>query len=235
MPLHKGDKIKGAIISIHRDDRLFDGAIASSPRGDASSNFYTFFKNFERQSIKIKLPVCSQHDAHTFKGARNFSGAQAWYDELTDDIRDRIQDTSFEDFVLSLPNAQGRTDYQPLHALMERWFETTHTFHLPFGELTLDPVSFAAVTGIACAGDAVPFDASIHLMTPDRVAYIERLLGMVPDMKGTHTIKLDSIRTYYTRARVQAATSDRAIDQVVRAFLVLLFNSPFVIFSIMKC
>ena len=43
-----------------------------------------------------------------------------WYDELFDDVKDRIQDTGFEDFILALPDAQGRTDYQPLHALMER-------------------------------------------------------------------------------------------------------------------
>ena len=122
-----------------------------------------------------------------------------WYDELTDDIKDRIQDTEFEDFILALPDTQGRTDYQPLHALMERWSDTTHTFHLPCGEFTLDPVSFAAITGVACSSDSVPFDTGLHRMTADRVAYIERLLVMVPDMKGTHTIKVDSIRIFYTQ------------------------------------
>ena len=148
-----------------------------------------------------------------------------WYDELTDDIKDRIQDTGFEDFILALPDAQGQTDYQPLHALMERWSDTTHTFHLPCGEFTLDPISFAAVTEIACAGDPVPFDTGLHRVTADRVAYIERLLGMVPDMKGTHTIKVDSIRSFYTRPRVEAATSGAEIDQVVRAFLVYLLGT----------
>ena len=148
-----------------------------------------------------------------------------WYDELTDDIKDRIQDTGFEDFILALPDTQGWTDYQPLHALMERWSDTTHTFHLPCGEFTLDPVSFAAITGIACAGDSVSFDTGLHRMTADRVAYIERLLGMVPDMKGTHTIKVDSIRSYYTRQRVEAATTGTEIDQVIRAFLVYLLGT----------
>ena len=43
-----------------------------------------------------------QLDSHTFKGAENFHGARMWYDELTDDIKDRIQDTGFE---LSLEEA----------------------------------------------------------------------------------------------------------------------------------
>ena len=108
---------------------------------------------------------------------------------------------------------------------MERWFDTTHTFHLPFGELTLDPILFAVITGIAYAGGPIPFDVSFHHMSPNKLVYIELLLGMVPDMKGTHTIMHDSIRTLYTRERVTAMTSPSEIDQVVRAFLLYLFRT----------
>ena len=76
----------------------------------------------------------------------------------------------FHDFILALLSEKGRIDYQPLYALLERWSESTHTFHLPFGEFTLDPVSFAAVTGINCAGDFVPLDTSLHQMMPKKVA-----------------------------------------------------------------
>ena len=82
---------------------------------------------------------------------------------------------------------------------MERWFDTTHTFYLPFGKLTLDPISFAAIIGIACARNLILFDVSFHQMSSNRMAYIERLLGIVPDMKGTHTIKYESIWTFYTQ------------------------------------
>ena len=49
-----------------------------------------------------------QLDSHTFKGGGNFHGAQMWYDELTDDIKDRIQDTGFE---LSLEEAIDQSAY----------------------------------------------------------------------------------------------------------------------------
>ena len=139
----------------------------------------------------------SQLDTHSFKGAGNFSGARTWYDTFPDLIRARIRDTGFEAFVLALPSEKGRSDYQPLHALMERWSESTHTFQLPFGEYTLDPVSFAAITSIACAGEPVPLDASLHPLTGDREDYVRTLLGVVPDMKGIHTMKIDSLRAYY--------------------------------------
>ena len=95
---------------------------------------------------------------------------------------------------------------------MERWSESTHTFQMPFGEYTLDPISFAAITSIACAGEPVPLDTSLHPLTDDREDYVRILLGVVPDMKGTHTMKIDSLRAYYTRERIAAATSDQAVD-----------------------
>lgn len=140
-------------------------------------------------------------------------------------MKDRIQDIGFEDFVLALPDTQGRTDYQPLHVLMERWSDTTHTFHLPCGEFTFDLISFAAITRVACVGNVVPFDTSLHQLSVDRVAFIDRLLGMVPDMKGTHTIKINSIRSFYTRERIEATTTRLQIDQVVKAFLLYLLRT----------
>ena len=89
----------------------------------------------------------------------------------------------------------------------------------------MDPVSFAAITGIPCAGESVPLDAGLYPMTADRVAYIQTLLGMVPEMKGTHSLKFDSIRAHYTRERVAAATTGQDIDQVVRSFLLYLLGT----------
>ena len=83
------------------------------------------------------------------------------------------------------------------------------------GELTLDPMSFAAITGVACAGEPVPFDRRLVPMTPDRAAYVERLLGVVPTMKATHTMKFDSILSHYSEIGMQTITSPRDVDQVV--------------------
>ena len=76
---------------------------------------------------------------------------------------------------------------------MERWSESTHTFQLPFGEYTVDPVSFAAITSITCTGDPIPLDASLHPLIGDREEYVRTLLEVDPDMKRTHTFKIDSL------------------------------------------
>ena len=44
-------------------------------------------------------------------------------------------------------------------------------------------------------------------------------------MKGTHSLKFDSIRAHYTRERVAAATTGQEIDQVVRSFLLYLLGT----------
>ena len=52
------------------------------------------------------------------------------------------------------------------------------------------------------------------------------LLGIVPEMKGTHSLMFDLIRAYYTRERVAAATTTgQEIDQVVRSFLLYLLGT----------
>ena len=71
----------------------------------------------------------------------------------------------------------------------------------------------------------MPLDASLHPLVGDREDYVRTLLGVVPDMKGTHTMKIDSLRAYYTRDRVAAATSDQVVDQVVRSFLLYLLGT----------
>ena len=71
----------------------------------------------------------------------------------------------------------------------------------------MDPVSFAAITGILCTGESVPLDVGLYLMTADRVDYIQILLGIVLEMKGTHSLKFDSIRAHYSHERVTVATS----------------------------
>ena len=97
--------------------------------------------------------------------------------------------------------------------------DSTHTFHLPCGEFTIDPISFAAIMGIACAGDPVPFDRGLDMRSEDHIAYIQQLLGMVPPLKGTRTIKFDTILSHYMVVRVESMTSPAQVDQVAPSIL----------------
>ena len=55
--------------------------------------------------------------------------------------------------------------------------DTTHIFHTRVGELTISPMSFSAITGIALRGAPVPFDIRYyHLFEGTRGQYVRDLL-----------------------------------------------------------
>ena len=56
----------------------------------------------------------------------------------------------------------SRCDHCSMQALIERWFDTTHTFQLPCGEYTLSPYSFSSITGLPCAGERIFWDGGIY-------------------------------------------------------------------------
>ncbi|KDP43099.1 hypothetical protein JCGZ_27048 [Jatropha curcas] len=51
------------------------------------------------------------------------------------------------------------------YALMERWNDCTHTFVFGFGEMTLTPVDYAAITGLRFTGPVPPLDARYQTAT----------------------------------------------------------------------
>ena len=44
-----------------------------------------------------------------------------------------------------------------MYALIERWMDTIHTFHLPFEEMTISPLDFSTITGFSFSREPVPF------------------------------------------------------------------------------
>ncbi|KAH7842845.1 hypothetical protein Vadar_009733 [Vaccinium darrowii] len=52
-------------------------------------------------------------------------------------------------------------DHAVVTALAERWRDSTNTLHLQFGEATMTPLDFSAITGLRVGGEPLPFDAGI--------------------------------------------------------------------------
>ena len=40
-------------------------------------------------------------------------------------------------------------------ALIEQWMDNTHSFHLPFGEMTITSLDFMAITGLSLSEEPV--------------------------------------------------------------------------------
>ncbi|KAI8538200.1 hypothetical protein RHMOL_Rhmol09G0084200 [Rhododendron molle] len=101
-----------------------------------------------------------------------------YFKELPRRVRELVEEVGFGPFIQLLTSV--RVDCASLTALAERWWDTTNTFHLRFGEMTVTPLDFAAITGLRVGGEPIPFDPSIDL---DDTA-LRWFIGRVPRHSG---------------------------------------------------
>jgi hypothetical protein len=105
----------------------------------------------------LKQERVAQRDIRGFGGA---CSSLALYESLPDRVRQLVDEAGFGAYVGTLTWA--RNDHAVVVALAERWRDTTNTFHLPPGEMTVTPSDFAAITGLRVGGEPIPFDSGIH-------------------------------------------------------------------------
>ncbi|KDP30083.1 hypothetical protein JCGZ_18558 [Jatropha curcas] len=85
--------------------------------------------------------------------------ASAFWDLLDPPMRARVVAAGFRDYAAGLRRTQPCFPPAMRYALMERWNDCTHTFVFGFGEMTLTPTDYAAITGLRFTGPAPPLDA----------------------------------------------------------------------------
>ncbi|XP_056682639.1 protein MAINTENANCE OF MERISTEMS [Spinacia oleracea] len=123
--------------------------------------------------------------------------------------------TGLVDFWNTLGSAQGRTGVKSrLQALLERWWDTTNTFHMIWGEITITPFEFAMITGLPFSEREVTFDPKLT-WHPDGVS---DLIGPVVD--------LTSEDTYAPLTVIMAGIrrTDISAEQRVKLFLLALVS-----------
>ncbi|KDP39390.1 hypothetical protein JCGZ_03672 [Jatropha curcas] len=92
--------------------------------------------------------------------------ASAFWDLLDLPMRSRVVAVGFGDYAAGLRRTQPRFPPAMRYALMGRWNVCTHTFIFGFGEMTLTPVDYAAITGLHFTGPVPPLDARYQTATP---------------------------------------------------------------------
>ena len=53
----------------------------------------------------------------------------------------------FDGIISTLTYGSYESSQAAMCALIERWMDTMHMFHLPIGEMTVTPLDFVAITG----------------------------------------------------------------------------------------
>ncbi|KAI8550575.1 hypothetical protein RHMOL_Rhmol06G0117800 [Rhododendron molle] len=153
----------------------------------------------------------AQRDIRGFGGARR---SLALYESLPQRVRDLVDAAGFGEFIRTL--TRSRIDHAVLVALAERWKDTTNTFHLPPGEMTVTPIDFAVITGLRVGGEPIPFDSSIQ---NDQVV-LEWFLGDAPKIE-------EGMAKYeqFTKYLKKKVTTEREAEQMARAYLLYLFGT----------
>lgn len=174
---------------------------AMAPRGSGSA--VVTESRFEPAGLKLYKPeitiyepemVLREPNTHLSvlnrennKYVRGFGGpanVKAFYKDLPKRAKKLVNDAGFGEIVELLDETSS--DHVQMTTLIERWWDTTNTLHFPFGEATLTPLDFAAITGIRVGGDRIPFDMDLYKNSED-LAY---LLGRVPDdISGSGTVR----------------------------------------------
>ncbi|KDP20302.1 hypothetical protein JCGZ_07959 [Jatropha curcas] len=82
-----------------------------------------------------------------------------FWDLLDPPMCARVVAAGFGDYAAGLRRTQPRFPPVMRYALMERWNDCTHTFVFGFGEMTLTPADYTAITGLRFYGPVAPLDA----------------------------------------------------------------------------
>ena len=89
-------------------------------------------------------------DFAPFSGRGSTNRVAAWYRVLTAETRAHICVTGFEPIILLLPERFASAIL--VQTLAEKWWDTTHTFHIANREMTLTPYDFHRMTVLRCDG-----------------------------------------------------------------------------------
>ncbi|XP_042510740.1 uncharacterized protein LOC122086086 isoform X2 [Macadamia integrifolia] len=139
-----------------------------------------------------------------------------WYDSLCGAVKKRIRDAGFEDFAQL---ATRSSDHTLLQALVERWWPTTHTFHLPFGEMSITPMCFYMFTGLGFGGKPITRHPDLWKYNPDA---IEVMIGRHPDKDR---VLVSWFRTIWEGRPVSDGSYKAVHDQQARCFIMYMLGN----------
>ena len=79
-----------------------------------------------------------------------------WYNIFTKEIRGHIRATGFEPILYLM--LEGSASAFLALTLAERWWDTTHTFHIADREMTITPYNFQCMIGLWFDGVSISLE-----------------------------------------------------------------------------
>ena len=143
------------------------------------------------------------------------SDADFW---RTEDIPDRVLDyLRYLRFYGVYRIGRIQMDVGLITALLERWRPETHTFHLPFGEVTISLQDVSILTGLPVDGDLVT-GVDPTLTIPEWQALCLQLLGFESDAYffDHSRLRIECLDDRYRHFHIADDAPEEMVQQYVR-------------------
>ncbi|EEF36113.1 conserved hypothetical protein, partial [Ricinus communis] len=120
----------------------------------------------------------------------------------------------------TLHSLRVQNDTTMMIALIEWWSDTTHTFQLLFGEMTVTLLDYTTLIGLYCDGDLSFFDYRFCQSTNG----LAELLGFMLTNKSQIKVVLTSLRAHWIWRvdTTKQPLSDAKMHQFARSFIAYL-------------
>ncbi|KAI8568012.1 hypothetical protein RHMOL_Rhmol02G0165400 [Rhododendron molle] len=134
-----------------------------------------------------------------------------WFLVLPEQVQELVRAAGFEAFVLGLN--LPKMDWSLMTSLVERWWDTTNTFHLPSaGKMTITPGDFSLLTGLRVGRAPLRVDPRLW----ERVRALEWFLGKVPPLHSRGHVDISWLSKTFMKTDILTQVS---VEQLTRAFL----------------
>ncbi|KAI7988776.1 Protein MAINTENANCE OF MERISTEMS, partial [Camellia lanceoleosa] len=168
--------------------------------------------------LKICRELGEHVDSRTVRGYGSTT-AREWYAELPEAVRDLVDLAGFGAFCMGLSHCPARRTL--LAALVERWWDTTNSFHFfATGDLTMTPPDFAVLTGLDIGGWPIPYDED---MGEWEAAWIHLLGARPPVDRASGRVRYTWFSSHFRREGMEPGTPEEA-KQYARGFFMFLFG-----------
>ena len=78
-----------------------------------------------------------------------------YYQGLSPCVKQMVTRKGFDGIIFALTYGSYASSQAIMCALVEQCMDITHSFHLPFREITVTPLDFATITGLSFSGEPV--------------------------------------------------------------------------------
>ncbi|KAI7985422.1 Protein MAINTENANCE OF MERISTEMS, partial [Camellia lanceoleosa] len=144
--------------------------------------------------------------------------AREWYAELPEAVRDLVDQAGFGLFCTGI--SRYPTSRTLTGALVERWWDTTNSFHFSAtGDMTMTPFDFVVLTGLDMEGWPIPYDED---MGEWEAAWIYLLGARPPVDRSSSRIRYT---WFFSHVRERVPETPEEVAQYTRGFLMFLFGT----------